>query len=401
MTDLQKKVLNKLLDQYEKGRELSRIKITPKRVYSDWDSRYFDIEKRSSFLDEMKCLEAMDVVSVEVDARTGYIKSISIVPDKIQHIFQLLRRKESVVKEAEDVTFIGSLSASSTLGKEYVDRLKERVKAGETIDHELCKKLIAFLDFVAENKKEIFERELSQLIFSDTKIIEKKYRSTISDLLYSFEQPFQNTEMETSEEDDETSALIMERYGILRTPVPCFIKGEGVIKMTDGREIIMYPDIVTTITSDMLTRIRQIVLKTRRVVTIENLTPFFRMKPTNEEAVVYLGGYHNRAKQLLLKKIYQDNQLIDEWMHAGDLDPNGIQILFNLREKTGIQFEPLFMDPDLIGRYAKYTKPITDMDIRLAKKLKVEGKMPALIDKMLATGRTLEQEIIFLDMYGT
>ena len=150
----------------------------------------------------------------------------------------------------------------------------------------------------------------------------------------------------------------------------------------------------------MLTRIQHIVLKNKQVVTIENLTPFFRMQPTKEEAVVYLGGYHNRAKQLLLKKIHQDNRHIDAWMHAGDLDPNGIQILFNLREKTGIQFEPLFMDPDLIDRYAKYTKSIKDMDIRLANKLKETRNMTELIEKILTTRRILEQEIIFFDMYG-
>ena len=63
-----------------------------------------------------------------------------------------------------------------------------------------------------------------------------------------------------------------------------------------------------------------------------------RQQFNEEDAVhIYLGGYHNHTKQILLEKIYTDNKSC-EYFHQGDLDVYGFLILENLKEKTGIQF---------------------------------------------------------------
>ena len=44
--------------------------------------------------------------------------------------------------------------------------------------------------------------------------------------------------------------------------------------------------------------------KIRKVITIENLTTFFRWQEENA-LIIYLGGYHNKVRRRLLKEIYE------------------------------------------------------------------------------------------------
>ena len=51
----------------------------------------------------------------------------------------------------------------------------------------------------------------------------------------------------------------------------------------------------------------------RKIITIENLTTFFRWQENNN-LIIYLGGYHNKTRRNLLNKIYEliDKQYIYE-----------------------------------------------------------------------------------------
>ena len=108
-------------------------------------------------------------------------------------------------------------------------------------------------------------------------------------------------------------------------------------------------------------------------MTVENLTAFARIRPS-DEAVVYLGGYHNRVKQHLLTRIREDNPSIKDWRHSGDLDPDGLRILFVLRDKTGIDFKSMLMESRLLDDYMDFTKPLEKEDVKLAINLQKRGR---------------------------
>ena len=80
----------------------------------------------------------------------------------------------------------------------------------------------------------------------------------------------------------------------------------------------------------------------KRVMTVENLTSFNRIQSV-DTFLIFLSGYHNSAKQDLIRKIYEKNVSL-RWVHFGDIDPEGFYILEHLKRGTGIDVEPVYMN---------------------------------------------------------
>lgn len=133
-------------------------------------------------------------------------------------------------------------------------------------------------------------------------------------------------------------------------------------------------------------------MKSKNVVTVENLTSYNRIS-NQESTFIYLSGYHNTVKQRLLKMISECNEGI-AWYHFGDTDPDGYYILKNLIDKTGIHFNPLYMSVNELQQYRKYCKPLEKNDIVKAKSLIKLHFFDDVMDFMLENNCKLEQEII-------
>ena len=73
---------------------------------------------------------------------------------------------------------------------------------------------------------------------------------------------------------------------------------------------------------------------------------------------------------------------------------DGYYILKNLLEKTGIQFNPLFMSVKELQRYKKYCKQLEKNDIVKAESLIKMHFFDKVMDFMLENNCKLEQEII-------
>lgn len=133
------------------------------------------------------------------------------------------------------------------------------------------------------------------------------------------------------------------------------------------------------------------------MITVENLTTYHDSDET-DAVHIYLGGYHNHSKQILLEKIYADNKDCN-YFHKGDLDVYGFSILENLKEKTGIPFAPLMMDVATLERFyrAGIYKELTATDNIKVMKEKKNTKLAAYADVlqfMLDNKCKVEQESI-------
>lgn len=75
------------------------------------------------------------------------------------------------------------------------------------------------------------------------------------------------------------------------------------------------------------------------VVTVENLTSFYQYVfegPKNHLAI-YLGGYHNRVRRLILLKLWEyfaDRGSSPAFYHWGDMDLGGFRIWHHLKHNT-------------------------------------------------------------------
>ncbi len=131
----------------------------------------------------------------------------------------------------------------------------------------------------------------------------------------------------------------------------------------------------------------------RKVLTIENLTTFFRWEEP-ESLMIYLGGYHNGVRRTLLEKIYR--AIPDTaFYHFGDIDAGGFLIYEDLCRKTGIPFKRYGMDLEHLKQYERYGKALTENDrVRIEKMMKDNPNLAYadVLTYMLAAGIKLEQE---------
>jgi len=135
----------------------------------------------------------------------------------------------------------------------------------------------------------------------------------------------------------------------------------------------------------------------RRLLTVENKETFYALsaRTVAVQAILYVGGHPNPAVQRLVSVFYRSGF---ELFHAGDLDIEGILILQELANAAKAIVTPLLMDRMTFDRYAAHTRPLEDNALKRAAFI-TDGtrELPGieeLLERILSTGRGLEQEVI-------
>lgn len=258
--------------------------------------------------------------------------------------------------------------------KEYI-RLEEK---DET------KQLLDTIQAIEANGLQLYLREFSMLQFQDSKAF-GKLEGKVAHVFRRFKEGC--GDMEADE--------ILAEYGLYHTPNYVYVKGEAVIAI--GKETIRLSALKQGIgiSGDDIGRVRfPDTARIKKVVTIENLTTFFRWQE-EESLMVYLGGYHNALRRSLLSEIYSCCPGA-MYFHFGDMDAGGFEIYRDLKEKTGIPFEPYRMDLGTLKRYEHYGRPLTENDRKRLGHMADREEFGEVIAYMLQQGVKLEQECIGL-----
>ena len=194
---------------------------------------------------------------------------------------------------------------------------------------------------------------------------------------------------------------ILAEYRIYHTPNYIYLKGEGVVDFGNDENACLKLSAVRQgigISGEDLSDIRiSGTERTKKVITIENLTTFFRWEE-KDALIIYLGGYHNRVRRTLLEKIYREMPEI-QYLHFGDIDVGGFEIYEDLCRKTGIPFLPYHMGIEELRMYREFSRPLTENDKRRLKRLMEQAESdeaPYLetLQLMMEWGIKLEQECI-------
>ena len=146
------------------------------------------------------------------------------------------------------------------------------------------------------------------------------------------------------------------------------------------------------LSSELIHEIAFITVESPEIVTVENLTSFHRINDS-KNTYIYLAGYHNTEKQLLLKRIAEENPG-RKWFHFGDIDPDGFYILEHLKKGTEIDIAPLFMGMEQLEAYRKYCKTLNENDLVKANHLIQKSCYVDILQYMLENNCKLEQEIV-------
>ena len=398
-------ILQTLLDSYERS-SLSRgentvavhisFPITKKTmpVYFDENSlAYEEIHGAAGHLEEMGYTYSV----WKGNKKNHILQKIVLCDEKADEIYRYLGRVPEKKMQQTQLQMLKELRHECTtpVAGKFICWLIERLEQGKTVkeyleleDTKESRRLIKAVCAIETNQKEIYIREFSVRCFGDSKELEKRL-GLIGKIFRRF-----SGDLEAMDTD-----AIFAEYGIYRTPNYVYVKGSGMLRVgepdpykIDLRSLkqgigLSGEDL------DSLEWLEDIQVK--KVITIENLTTFFRLEES-DSVLIYLGGYHNTVRRKMLQKLYVTFPDA-EYFHFGDIDVGGFEIYRDLCKRTGIPFRLYKMGIFELKQYEQYGKKLTANDRKRLESLlenKEYEEIWPVLDYMKKYGKKLEQESI-------
>ncbi len=401
-SNIQKQILQRLLTKYESSKTykgtnllLQNFSIKPTDIFKEYDKDSTDINAIEDFEKECKKLETDDIIHIEWKyERIIRINAIATTENwkKIRTILGVKDKKQRKQDEIDFYTSFYEDINSEQIVKDFCKYQIERLENDKKAEYlqEDSKKIISLLDFILKNKNEILERELSIFVLANSKTWEKKYKRKVLKILR--QSGYFDSLIEKFSDEKEINKVILEECNVYSNPSYVYFKGNGKITFENGEFFTVYPDIPFALYSQSISKIMSFEIEDAKIMTVENLTTFNRIKES-ETFFIFLSGYHNSVKQKFLEKIYQQNSN-KTYFHFGDIDPDGFFILENLKKKTHIDFNQYKMGIEELEKYSTFSRTLEDNDIIKAKSLIEKGKFVEIMNYMLEKNIKLEQEII-------
>lgn len=254
------------------------------------------------------------------------------------------------------------------------------------LDVDKERELLKMLSFLQTNEEKMYIREASMLVYGTSKYFENNRRDAICNIL--------RMEQGEAAAGDEIADEILQQYHVFPVEQEICIKGNFTIVFEETTLETKGISGGISLSSKDIAGIKNIVVHTERIMTIENKTAFCRFEQENC-STIYLEGYANRSQIAFLKKLVENNP--DKcYFHFGDIDAGGFLIHRNLCEATGQTFEMFHMGvPELKDeRYKKCLAPLTANDKVRLQTLKDNEVYGECVQEMLHLNAKLEQEIV-------
>lgn len=397
LTPNQRKTLNSLVDKYERSKTYEgtnlvtqNFTVDPKTIWEEYTSDFADVGQIKDFEADMKDLEKQGFLIIK--RRGGEISRLIANNERISEYYTVLQRKtKRDVMQAEMNFYKGWSEKGNSLIVSYCQEQLERISSGKKPSDtmETAEALFQLLSYLLNNKEELLERELSMMVLADSKAFEMKYRAKICKLLCRY-MNFED-KLEGIDNDREREKVILEEFNIYANPSYVYLKGKVSIGLNNG-DYLKIGKAPLALSSELIHEIAFITVESPGIVTVENLTSFHRINDL-ENTYIYLAGYHNTEKQLLLKRIAEENPG-RKWLHFGDIDPDGFYILEHLKKGTGIDIAPFSMGMEQLEVNRKYCKTLNENDLVKANHLIQKSCYVNILQYMLENNCKLEQEIV-------
>lgn len=430
LSNIQKEVLHNLVDRHERRRDYDAAAKNRRRTLLKIDSKnnpdYFHVSSSSfrlMFNEEMAALQRLGFVTLEwLRFDAGHtLERVALVDEALPRIYQLLGRLPKKQIYAETAALLAGLKAEApALLHAFYDHLLHRLAHYEPLppplraekSDELKDLLRGFNALCAGRTEEIVKRSLSTQLYGDSKRWQQLERGILQ-LLREFNLSFCGVNEAADEaaivgagngsdaEADDPAALLAQ-YGIVDNPGHIHLSGSLVLAAPRGQiDLSLFaPDL--GLPANMVKELTVVSCPAQAVVTVENLTAYYQYLQAGlpDQLVVYTGGFVRTACSVLLQKLHRffgeaGRQVI--FHHWGDLDLGGFKIWHNLKQKTGIPFQPLYMDEATYLKYLHLGQPITEQyAVRLQALLGDAAFAPfhGLINRMLEKKIRLEQEAV-------
>lgn len=411
----QKKIINYLLDKYERSKVFSGNNKVNVRIKEKTVKIFHEYGEHSAFEKFLEINTAIEVLCekgfiIAQKGKNRVFPEIELNLEKIDESYSFIGRQDRRTLLTECGKMVENWLAQivqfpvNNDNKKIIDALiafgnAQLMRIGESklpqsfesiSEYEDLLKLFSYLPELSD---EILIRKLSVKLYGDSKKLEA-LEGKAETLIYEYG--------ELATEKD----LVFEELGIIKTPTYVYVKGKVILYFGDGycasasdgniKEKLQVLDVSLipsgiALSSESLKYIVKVMVTAPRLVTIENLTTYHEFA-SDDSAVIYLGGFHNTVKRIFLRRVNTDNPNID-FFHFGDIDAGGFYILLHLKRETGMNFKSLNMDVATLEKYKDFTKKLTENDKNRLRNL-LGGEFDNVIRYMLENNCKLEQEAI-------
>lgn len=394
--DYKKAIIDSLLKKYtnrtaKKITTDRRILLKPTEVYRDYGKNNADLTEKQALNEAVLALEQMAFVTAQHLKYSDDIEKIYLSTDKIDAIYEYLRESYDVIPQSTVLRQVQEIIKpyldSGSIVQKLCDQILTKVEDPRCVlDPDRIEANLKIVRFLEKNREPLYVREVSMLVYGDSKWFENNNYEEICTFL--------RTATEMPKEEGVRNDAVLGAFYVSPAEQDIFLKGKWIITWEKYTlELSKLPGGIA-ITSGDMQRIKNIKVDADHVMTIENKTSFQRMKGTNT-AMMYLGGFANRHQVEFLSKVITDNPAVS-YQHFGDIDIGGFLIHKHLCRETNKYFELYCMGiPQLKDqRFRHCLRELTEHDhIRLAA-LMEDGVYREVLRYMKEHNEKLEQEIV-------
>ncbi len=404
MVQYDKKILNGLLDSYENSRMFTgknkvnisiNFPFTKEKLPAYFDESSYEYENIHSVMRELENRGYIRIIWKK-GKENHIISKVVLNLEQLDDVYQYVKRVSKTELVTANMEMLEKYRGlyDTPVCQNFIAYLLKRLHAHQSVkeyvDLEDCQKTEMLLKGIFEiesNRKQCYIREFSIKVFHDSKALQN-ISSRLGKIFQNFSEGFAEKDI----------AEILSEYSIYHTPNYVYFKGDVFFTIYQTEYDIGNLRQGIGISGEDLSAIQFGEMSAiKRIITIENLTTFFRWEEP-ESLIIYLGGYHNSIRRTLLKAVYKALPNA-EYYHFGDIDAGGFEIYRDLCVKTQIPFKMYRMDRKTLEAYQKYGKKLTENDrVRLKKLLEeniqAAGELYEVIGFMLENDVKLEQECI-------
>lgn len=397
------KIVNALLKKYYKRKAIHkdaeinrRIDLPATKILKDYSDYNVNLNEKELVNKAIISLEEYGFITVSKLKLSEDFEKIYLCVDNVESLEEYAAKNLDIIPRSFAVDELKSIIKKyrnkGEIVNYYIDELENTIQ-NKSIRLDVMKEedILKIITFLENNKEFLYIREVSMLIFGDSKYLENYRKTQVCSILYSYY--VKNCEDVFREEN------LLERFNVYDIDQEICIKGPVLIGFENKTIDIDGLTGGVSFSIKDIDKIKRIVVNSDRVMTIENKTSFLRMN--QGDCYIYLGGFATKPQVTFIKKLIENNP-DKRYLHFGDIDAGGFWIHKKLCEQTNMKFDLFCMDKKTLqnDNYKDYVKSLTENDVVRLTNLKDNSEYQECIEWILKNNFKLEQEIVSLKMFG-
>ncbi len=408
---IKKKIIGDLVDKFERSSAFKKDESPKRRIlirlYDNGKNDFplYDIEqneKRIEINRAVKELNNLGLLSFEwmEGERDHIISKVWLNYEKISDAYKYLGRKPK--KDEIDDICISISNAIDNTGAEWAKKFlydvyneiynKKRIGNSLPSDPKERNEFLKCICFISNIKdKEFLERSFSLHCFHDSKSFERNYRSRLLSVLRKY------IDMGQDSKDED----LLRQAGILKYPEQIEFCGDLFLINEHSKMDFSCLKYGASIFADEINEYNiKIPQNVRCIITIENKANYidYIYKCKNKDTLaVFHGGQYSQSKKIFFEKLSDSIGSECVWLHWGDIDYGGFNMLARLRREININIQPYCMGIPELDKYQQFCSSFNDEYAERLKTLLSYNELSdcyTCIDYMIKKKIRLEQEAL-------